>query len=490
MPFQNLTGDSSFDHLEISFQDLLINKLASSRELSIRQHETMFDILKTTGYLEIAGVSPAQAREIGEILNCRTVIHGSIHKAGNLLRITTNLLDSRSDEVFNTYEITGDLDKDFFLMADSLSDMIKNFLEIKLIAHDLEAEAKEIEYTSSSEAYRFFVEGTQLFFELDFPASIQSFHRAIEIDSTFTLAVHFLAVAYLNNDMPEQGKYWLMKADRDRENVPRKNQLYIDRFKAEIEKDQQAVIEYLRQITEIDPYYRIAWFDLGMNYNILEQYDRSIDALKTAMKINERQGHNWQWAPFYVTLGEAYHHLDLHQIENEVYNTGLSVLHDEPMIIYRQAICALSQDNQSDASFFISKYTSLLEEEGALEEFRILSKLGEMHYLAGKYEEAESYYRQALEADPQNLNLTNQLAWFLIHTERGIEEGTELNSRTLQSDPDDYNYLETRGMALYRSRDTEEALEILQKAWELRPDYKHSHKEYIQLAEASVAGQI
>ena len=69
--------------------------------------------------------------------------------------------------------------------------------------------------------------------------------------------------------------------------------------------------------------------------------------------------------------------------------------------------------------------------------------------------------------------MLNYLAYFLIDKDRNINEGLELVDKALELSPDDYNYLNTKGWGFYKQGKNKEALELLEKAWKLKPIYNH-----------------
>jgi uncharacterized protein HemY len=80
----------------------------------------------------------------------------------------------------------------------------------------------------------------------------------------------------------------------------------------------------------------------------------------------------------------------------------------------------------------------------------------------------------------------------LINKDRNISEGLELVDKVLKLDPNDYDYLHTEGWGLYKHGEYQEALEILQKSWDLRREkaiYNHEAYLHIEAAKKAVAGQ-
>jgi len=86
----------------------------------------------------------------------------------------------------------------------------------------------------------------------------------------------------------------------------------------------------------------------------------------------------------------------------------------------------------------------------------------------------------------------NNLAYFLIDKERDVNKGLELADTLLKLNPDNYAYLHTKGWGLYKQGKYNEALEVLQKSWDLRmKDAIYDHEAYLHLeaAKKAVASQ-
>lgn len=118
-------------------------------------------------------------------------------------------------------------------------------------------------------------------------------------------------------------------------------------------------------------------------------------------------------------------------------------------------------------------------EENVYSEAVIAANLGSIYEKAGLLDKAEEYYRRALSLEPERPSRLNSLAYFLIDHDRNIPEGLELIEKALESDPDNYLYLDTRGWGLYKQGNYREALELVERSWELKPVY--DHELYVQL---------
>ena len=90
--------------------------------------------------------------------------------------------------------------------------------------------------------------------------------------------------------------------------------------------------------------------------------------------------------------------------------------------------------------------------------------------------------------EPENPVIINILAYFLIDKDRNINEGMELIEKALKLSPENYNYLHTEGWGLYKQGKYQEALDLLEKSWNLRLRYRHSLFLHLEAAKKAVAG--
>ena len=85
----------------------------------------------------------------------------------------------------------------------------------------------------------------------------------------------------------------------------------------------------------------------------------------------------------------------------------------------------------------------------------------------------------------------NGLAYFLIDMDRDITEGIKLIDRALELISEDFNLMHTKGWGLYKQGKYREALDILQKSWDLRREravYNHEAFLHLEAAKKAVAG--
>jgi tetratricopeptide (TPR) repeat protein len=490
MPFQNMTNDTTWNIWQDVIQDNLITFLSNfSEELQVRQSESIKSMLQNKDLTDYASITPSLASAISQKLDADIFINGSINKADNTIRINAQLINSKTEEIFKSFQIEGLAEEEhIFQFIDSLSVEIKNFLVISRLEKQESADIKYFTSTKSPEAFSFFVQGRNDFTKNDYPSAVSMFTRAVAIDSNFTFASVMLSFSYILQGMYEPAKMWCLRAYEKRDQMPLllknyTNILYAFNFETPNER-----IKYLRQMQEIDNQIPIIYYHLGNSYNVMLQYAKAIPEFEKALEIYDK----WETKPFwilnYTPLGKAYHETGKYKEEKRLYKKAEQDFPDHPYLIYRQAVLSLTLGDIVSANSYIDKYISV-RKENSIPEANILTYVAGIYSEAGILDKAEEFYRKAVLLEPENHVRMNNLAWFLIDNDLNINEGLELVDKAIKLNPDNYLYLDTKGWGLYKKGIYKEALEIIEKSWTLKPIYNHGIYLHLEEAKKAVSNQ-
>lgn len=205
MPFKNVTGDTIYNLWQEGMQNLMITALSNSPELSVRQFETMNSAISAKTDVNLASFTPSMIGQLAKQLDANTVISGSLHKSGNKIRITANIMNAESEEIYKSYELDGFTEDDFFDLADSISMKIRNFLEIKSMSKGIYFDSGDI-FTQSANAYKLYIQGINCHHQLDYSCAAENYNKAIQIDSNFVSAMLRLAFCYADMRQAELSK--------------------------------------------------------------------------------------------------------------------------------------------------------------------------------------------------------------------------------------------------------------------------------------------
>jgi tetratricopeptide (TPR) repeat protein/AraC-like DNA-binding protein len=483
MPFQNMTNDTIWNIWQDGIQNELIASLTNSEELKIRQTESINSLIQSKGLTNYVSITPSVARTISQKLEADIFVYGSIKQQGKTLRVNAQLIDSKTEEVFKSFQIDGTADKILYV-TDSLSNQIKDFLIVSVLGKEAPRDFRQLASTYSPEAYRYYVYADKLFRKWDLASAERLLLQAIAADSNFVLAAVQLAVVNGHLGRIDQANKWCLYAYNQRDKMPLQQSIYTNYVHAVMLEARPGSIKYLKQLIEMDDQTAFAHCQLGIEYHLLHLYEEAIPEFKKAIELYHKWGSEPRWIGNYTLLGDSYHKTGQYKKEKKLYKNAEKDFPGVPPIVYRQAVLALSEGKIKDANNYIEKFKSVSKENSA-SETDILTSLAGIYSESGVLDKAEEYYRQAFSSETENLIRISNLAYFLIDKDRNIKEGMELIDKALELNSDNYSYLHIKGWGFYKQGNYEEALELLNKSWEQKPVY--DHEIYLHLDEVKKA---
>lgn len=185
LPFLNLSADAENEFFADGVTEEIINALAQIERLHVVARSSAFSFKGK--YLDL--------RMIGQRLNVRTVLEGSVRKAGNRLRITAQLVNAADG--YHLWSERYDLEmKDVFDVQDEIARAIVERLKVTLEGAQ---EAPLIRpATKNLEAYQMYLKGRALLYHRGSAISraLVCFQRAVVLDSEYALAWAGLADSY------------------------------------------------------------------------------------------------------------------------------------------------------------------------------------------------------------------------------------------------------------------------------------------------------
>jgi serine/threonine protein kinase/tetratricopeptide (TPR) repeat protein len=184
LPFADMSPARDQDYFCEGLADELINALTRLRGVRVTSRTSSFQFRGTS----------LDVRTIGERLKVRTVLEGSVRKAGDRLRIIVQLVDAEGGYHLWSERYDRQLE-DVFAIQDEIAQSVARALS--LVLSEQERDALQRRPTSSLEAYEFYLKGRRFLARLsvDLRFATPMFRRAIELDPEFALAYAGLAEA-------------------------------------------------------------------------------------------------------------------------------------------------------------------------------------------------------------------------------------------------------------------------------------------------------
>jgi tetratricopeptide (TPR) repeat protein len=381
--------------------------------------------------------------------------------------------------------------------------MVKNFLIISELKKDLPLYFKDDVYADSPEAFRYFIYGRNAYYIYDYPTARNWLLQSISIDSNYIDAILQLSLAYRNQFIFDQitksygnefyfdqAKKWCLKAYEKRNRMPPQQKIKTNRIYAMYFETPHEEIKYLKQLLNFDDQNPNVYYSLGSSYYELHQFDKAIPEYEKALEIYKKWGVKPDWIFNYTYLGESYHNTKMYKEEEKLYKKAEQSFPDDPNLVFNQLVLSWVVGDTIAVKELTEKGTSLMKSL-SMSEASIASMSAYAYSKAGALNKAEEYYRRALSLEPESPVRLNDLAYFLIDKELDINEGLKQVDKALELRPDYYDYLHTKGWGLYKQGKYQEALDMLQKSWDLRREkaiYDHEAFLHLEAAKKAVAG--
>jgi AraC-like DNA-binding protein/tetratricopeptide (TPR) repeat protein/TolB-like protein len=498
LPFQNRTNDTIWNVWEEGLQESFIAWLSNSKELKVTRKEEIHAFLSTQSNAEYASVTPFLAAELSNKLNAGMFIYGCIIEAGSSIRLTAELINTKTKEVLKSFEIKTPVKGEInFEIIDSLRTAVTDFLLVsKLIIENPWLKNLPIIGTDSPEALKDYIYGYRAYYKGDWAVSRNWFLKALTVDSNYVDAMSKIYSTCKNLGKTEEAMYWLLKLYKISDQMPQLNQLYTKWLYSERFEATEIRIKYLRQLQEIDDqgnYYYL----IGAMYVKAKQFEKAVPEHEKYLEISRKRGKaflkdNW----VYPALGEVYHLTGQYRKAKKLYKEACEVNNDHNSVYFSWIIrdmgsLSLTEGDTVAANEYIREYISVRKGNSS-SDADIAEGLGDMYWLAKKWDKGEEYYRKALSLEPEDPSRMNALANRLIDRNRNLSEVTELMNKALErasTKYDYYNYSDTKGYALYKAGKYQEALDILQKTWDETPFKFYALRSHLEQVKKAIGSK-
>jgi len=196
LPFENMSSDPENEYFSDGMTEEIINALTKVSGLRVASRTSSF---------RFKG-EKIDIREVGEKLNVKTILEGSVRKSGSKLRITAQLIN-----IEDGYHIWSEIFEremsDVFAIQDEISQSIADRLKIEFIGKDEPSITKR--HTGNLAAYNLYLKGrfySNKTTKEGLKKGIEYLNLAVEKDPRYALAYSelsrsYAAVGYFHQDL-------------------------------------------------------------------------------------------------------------------------------------------------------------------------------------------------------------------------------------------------------------------------------------------------
>jgi len=246
--FENLSGAKEDEYFRDGITEDVITELSKIKTLRVFPRSAVLAFRD----------HPATAPEIGRRLNAAFVLGGSLRRAGNRVRITAQLVETRTGHSVWAERYDRQME-DIFAIQDEIAQNIAQALQLMLT----EKEKRAIEQvpTADVKAYDYYLRGRQFFHQFrqrGFQFARQMFSRAVEIDPQYARA--YAGVADCSSFL----------------------YMYWDGTEANLQQADAAS----RKALELDPDSAEAHAARGLAVSLIKDFDQAQKEFEAASKLN------------------------------------------------------------------------------------------------------------------------------------------------------------------------------------------------------------
>jgi TolB-like protein/Tfp pilus assembly protein PilF len=279
MPFANLSPEKGDEYFADGISEELLNVLAKIPGLRVSARTASF---------QFKG-KDTPAREIGRQLGVGYVVEGGVRKAGNQIRITTQVVKVADGFQVWSETFTRDL-TDIFAVQDEIAVRVARALQLRIG----EGEKLAAGATRNPAAYEAYLRGREApnGEESGARESVRLLQHAVSLDPSFALAHGTVAEAYLelahSGAEPQDKAYPLARASAeralalDKRIVPAHHALAEYAFHYAWDWDESD--RHMRMALAIDPNYHAALFHLAGHELARGRFDSALDAMRGAVE--------------------------------------------------------------------------------------------------------------------------------------------------------------------------------------------------------------
>jgi len=197
MYFENRSGEKDDEYFRDGMTEDIITELSKIGKLQVFSRSEMLPFRD----------KPVLAPEVGQQLNAAYVLEGSVRRAGSRLRITAQLVESRTRHSVWAERYDRQLE-DVFAIQDEIARSIAQALRITLSPQEEKTIARKP--TENLQAYDYFLRGRSYTRRWTLDFALQMFEEAIKLDPKFALAHAGIAsVCGMTYQYREQHPRWI-----------------------------------------------------------------------------------------------------------------------------------------------------------------------------------------------------------------------------------------------------------------------------------------
>ncbi len=297
LPFQNLRQDAGSDFLGVSLPDAIITKLSYVSALTVRPSSAVQQYRNRA----------IDVKKVGSELNVDTLLTGDFVRDGNDLRITSELIDVKTQRILWKQAFDLKYEKLLSVQDDVAREIVK---QMQLSLSPFEAEQLKAGRPVDPLAYEYYLRGVDLYSRNEFQLAVDMLTKSVEISPAYSLAWAHLGRSYnaiASFQFGGREKYRKAEAAYERalslQPTQIETRVYMANMLTDTNRVEQAV-PLLRKALETNPNHAEAHWELGYAYRFAGALRESVSEAERARQLDPGVKLNSSAINSYLYLGQ------------------------------------------------------------------------------------------------------------------------------------------------------------------------------------------
>lgn len=189
-----------------------------------------------------------------------------------------------------------------------------------------------------------------------------------------------------------------------------------------------------------------------------KKYAQAAEQADAAVDIDPADPAQWSSDIVLHSLSEDY------QAALAAADRALTYHPDNADIIRLHGSVLLSLDRDTEAIADFEKAVEMTDSADSKSRSDLMGSIGDTYHKMKQPEKAKEAYEKALELNPGNLMVMNNMAYFMAEDEVDLDRAEQLSRKTIDEDPDNATWLDTYAWVLFKKRNYSKAMEYIDKA--------------------------
>ncbi|MDH7514006.1 MAG: hypothetical protein QHH14_13750 [Clostridiales bacterium] len=492
-PFENQTGDRSFDSLGRMISERITQVLISSGIATVVQLPQSEETSKPPKPEFVR----AAARESG----AGTHVSGSFYAQQRAITIQAGVSNIRAGRLVKTIGPVSAPQEEPGKAVEEISQKVAGALA--MVFDQRFVSQTESGHLPTFEAYRAFAQGQELFHRFEFQKAMPYFLKSLELDPDFKSPLISIIMGYYNQGHMEKAEEFAREAEKSREKLAKIDQLKLDMIISDLRGDWAGDLKATREAARLYGAGSMIfnWALAALNSNLPRE------ALEALSKLDPERIWMKDWWGYWEVMTGAYHMLGEHKKELQAARRGRQQYSGVMLVLYFEAYALAALGRTAELEKLIDESYGLAPQgsfpgdffvpipEGGLNSAYVMIRSAEFLRARGYKEQSQKLLGRAiewLEARPQQEKETpysrSQQALAMYDSENW-EGALALYSELAKEAPENIGYTRYLGCLAARLGIRQEALRIAKQLEELKRPYLFGQHTYARACIASLLGE-